>query len=798
MDSIESECEGLAIKALGSLFKLTQVFLWDDGSTETPQKQRSSYPGHSKSAEDDNDNNCFNVVSTVADYGILPEETELAKQMNALGLPLSFNTNKKKWNGMGRGKRKGCGTRMKHSNSHQDIKDEELELSKVSEGEIVSPTIFHDNTSSSLCSMSMLGQSESSNYDVAVDAKISQCPSGEADNSASSTGIYCDADKEQVLDGRSDIVSIDGRGSSTVFNDDVKNSANLTNLDAGHSTQRYLLDASFDHDMQEYDGKYDLEVLSAAYCDTKHEINSNDNSTEQPSVPDSVAYTIFSKTLDHNGTDNFECSDDLGDWMVHWDPFYKRNYFYNIKTHSSTWYPPPGMEHLAYGDIDNELKEVIAEVTEMDVSPAVEVTDLCNLQTKIDSFEESINNGKLGDPPPDELSVGIGHGAGNSMSGVAVTTVSRSLEHTDELDGINRNCINVNTLCLLPNALEHIDSSGIKIKQPVYDEVCSGDLQQKYTDRPDELNCVDLLDKYNNIISCDVNYEDDEASQVLDISSLNDTITEVVSECSYMPLGNVVTVEDEIVTYDAFVMTKQKKKVRRTRRQRKFSNDDEDLQFQGILGESSADIGKYWCQRYLLFSRFDSGIKMDEEGWFSVTPESIARHHASRCGSGIIVDCFTGVGGNAIQFAQSSKHVIAIDIDEKKIDYAHHNASIYGVDDHIDFINGDFFSLASKLKADTVFLSPPWGGPDYAKVKTYDIKTMLKPRDGYFLFDTAKEIASRLVMFLPRNVDLNQLAELCLSAHPPWALEVEKNYLNGKLKAITAYFNATAVDNKLA
>uniref|UniRef100_A0A2N9FNN2 Trimethylguanosine synthase n=1 Tax=Fagus sylvatica TaxID=28930 RepID=A0A2N9FNN2_FAGSY len=80
------------------------------------------------------------------------------------------------------------------------------------------------------------------------------------------------------------------------------------------------------------------------------------------------------------------------------------------------------------------------------------------------------------------------------------------------------------------------------------------------------------------------------------------------------------------------------------------------------------------------------------------------------------------------------------------------------------------------LQADTVFLSPPWGGPDYAKVKTYDIKTMLKPRDGYFLFDTAKEIASRLVMFLPRNVDLNQLAELCLSAHPPWALELTINW----------------------
>lgn len=53
----------------------------------------------------------------------------------------------------------------------------------------------------------------------------------------------------------------------------------------------------------------------------------------------------------------------------------------------------------------------------------------------------------------------------------------------------------------------------------------------------------------------------------------------------------------------------------------------------------------------MLFSLFDSGIEMDEEGWFSVTPEAIAKHHASRCCMGTVVDCFTGVGGNAIQFA---------------------------------------------------------------------------------------------------------------------------------------------------
>ena len=63
-------------------------------------------------------------------------------------------------------------------------------------------------------------------------------------------------------------------------------------------------------------------------------------------------------------------------------------------------------------------------------------------------------------------------------------------------------------------------------------------------------------------------------------------------------------------------------------------------------------VEKYWLQRYDLFSSYDDGIKMDEEGWFSVTPEEIAMRHAERSGGGCVIDCFSGVGGNAIQFAK--------------------------------------------------------------------------------------------------------------------------------------------------
>jgi trimethylguanosine synthase len=71
----------------------------------------------------------------------------------------------------------------------------------------------------------------------------------------------------------------------------------------------------------------------------------------------------------------------------------------------------------------------------------------------------------------------------------------------------------------------------------------------------------------------------------------------------------------------------------------------------GMSEAKSQKLTKYWIQRYSLFSRFDEGVKLDEEGWFSVTPEIIAKHQASRCSHGLVIDAFTGVGGNAIQFA---------------------------------------------------------------------------------------------------------------------------------------------------
>lgn len=73
--------------------------------------------------------------------------------------------------------------------------------------------------------------------------------------------------------------------------------------------------------------------------------------------------------------------------------------------------------------------------------------------------------------------------------------------------------------------------------------------------------------------------------------------------------------------------------------------------------------------------------------------------------------------------------MIAIDIDEEKLECARHNAEVYGVADRIEFIHGDFLALAPQLSANVVFLSPPWGGPEYVSQEIFSLQDM--PIDGY-------------------------------------------------------------------
>lgn len=213
----------------------------------------------------------------------------------------------------------------------------------------------------------------------------------------------------------------------------------------------------------------------------------------------------------------------------------------------------------------------------------------------------------------------------------------------------------------------------------------------------------------------------------------------------------------------------------------------------------NAKLVKYWNQRYNLFSRFDDGIMMDDESWYSVTPENIAKHIAKRfhlsLGSGhlLIVDGFCGVGGNLIQFALYSPHVrvIGCDISMEKIQMAKHNAKIYGVDHQCEFILGDFMDLMPSLRfhqVDAVFLSPPWGGVEYKELKKYSLDLM-KPSGFDVVQLCRKYITNNIAFLMPRNIDIEEISKKLLDKDHP-EFECEQNMVGKKTKTITIYFGA--------
>jgi 16S rRNA G966 N2-methylase RsmD len=115
---------------------------------------------------------------------------------------------------------------------------------------------------------------------------------------------------------------------------------------------------------------------------------------------------------------------------------------------------------------------------------------------------------------------------------------------------------------------------------------------------------------------------------------------------------------------------------------------------------------KYWDQRYRLLSRYDKGIILDPESWYSITPEIIANHityqflklsKKLKKNLRVALDCFSGSGGNSISLAKHFDCVIAVDIDEQKHYNCRHNADLYNVENRIFTITTDVNTLFDHL-----------------------------------------------------------------------------------------------------
>ncbi|UPX19493.1 putative diacylglycerol O-acyltransferase tgs1 [Ascochyta rabiei] len=168
---------------------------------------------------------------------------------------------------------------------------------------------------------------------------------------------------------------------------------------------------------------------------------------------------------------------------------------------------------------------------------------------------------------------------------------------------------------------------------------------------------------------------------------------------------------------------------------------------------------------------------MTEDAWFGVTPEPIANKIAAHIAESalkektVIVDAFAGVGGNAIALARSGRweRVFAIEKDPKTLKCAKHNAEIYGVANKIFWLAGDCFeTIRTSYGEDDVF--------DLTKMEPYNLEKLYRSFTKY-----SKEV----VLYLPRNSDLNQIARYVPEGQK---LEVAHYAIMAASKALCVYF----------
>jgi hypothetical protein len=190
---------------------------------------------------------------------------------------------------------------------------------------------------------------------------------------------------------------------------------------------------------------------------------------------------------------------------------------------------------------------------------------------------------------------------------------------------------------------------------------------------------------------------------------------------------------------------------------------------------------------------------MDPVGWYSVCPESLAEHIAERFyktlgPDALVMDGMGGVGGNVIQFAKKFHVTFCVDLSMERLTLAKHNATIYGVEQNIEFIRADYTNLVPHWRTiDAINLSPPWGGPKYAR-QNFDIDTDMEP-SCFQLHEISLRLTRNICYQLPKNSNIDQLKDLARMIQAKYPLEYSKKileyedaYIHDQLKMVVIYF----------
>ncbi|CEM02259.1 unnamed protein product [Vitrella brassicaformis CCMP3155] len=156
----------------------------------------------------------------------------------------------------------------------------------------------------------------------------------------------------------------------------------------------------------------------------------------------------------------------------------------------------------------------------------------------------------------------------------------------------------------------------------------------------------------------------------------------------------------------------------------------------------------------------------------SITPRSIADTITAAitmyAAGSIVLDAFSGVGGQSVSLAVAGLTVFACDINQTNVDHTMHNARVHGVAERLRMVCGDYFAriagLAAKWipigrKFGAIHVDMPWG-----KAYEEEIYPLHRMGDGtlsaYDVLEAVAPLSDSFVFKCPRNVAIRDAVKL--------------------------------------
>jgi 16S rRNA G966 N2-methylase RsmD len=169
-----------------------------------------------------------------------------------------------------------------------------------------------------------------------------------------------------------------------------------------------------------------------------------------------------------------------------------------------------------------------------------------------------------------------------------------------------------------------------------------------------------------------------------------------------------------------------------------------------------------------LFPKVDginrSLLKINKVGLYSMTKPNDAKkmidiitEYVEPINS-IMINATSGIGGEILNMYSKFKYIYAYELNKTQFDLLKHNLQIYDVK-NVDLINDDFtkhlndhLETGQKNNKSVVIIDPPWGGLDYKKETSLNLKL-----GDFTMSDLATRIdADLIVLKLPANHDLTE------------------------------------------